>query len=279
MPPPSWANSATNEAPNPKPTISNGTLATPSVRRCAAVAPAAAALKPPNRVYMPSTPSRLSATTRKPETAPPRSETLMASLTLRCAAAAVRRLAWTAMYMPMKPARPEQNAPTRKATAVRIPCAGSLASPPISTPMIRAATSASSEMVRYWRFRKAIAPSKIRAATSCIAFVPVSCERTSRASHAANRTATIPASNTTGQNSIGTCVPPTFPTTYAQAAVKLSGMAADRAERGSSGSPRTVTLHTLRAEFTTWEGGRKPRWWAERLEAKDWGVAAPAVTM
>ena len=263
---------------------------------------------------MPSTPSRLSATTRKPETAPPRSETLMASLTLRWAAAAVRRLAWTAMYMPMKPARPEQNAPTRKATAVRIPCAGSLASPPISTPMIRAATSASSEMVRYWRFRKAIAPSKIRAATSCIAFVPVSCERTSRASQAANRTAIIPASNTTGQNSIGTCVPPTFPTTYAQAAVKLSGMAADRAERGSSGRPRTVTLHTLRAEFTTREGGRKPRgrpctrlalaWRSPgafsgksvtevqptrpvqksglsaedlELEAKDWGVAARAL--
>ena len=47
------------------------------------------------------TPIRLSATTRKPETAPPRSETVTAALRLRCAADAVRTLDRTAMNMPM----------------------------------------------------------------------------------------------------------------------------------------------------------------------------------
>ena len=47
------------------------------------------------------TPMRLSATTRKPETAPPRSETVIASFRLFCAAAAVRTLERTAMNMPM----------------------------------------------------------------------------------------------------------------------------------------------------------------------------------
>ena len=130
----------------------------------------------------------------------------MASLTLRWAAAAVRRLACTAMYMPMKPARPEQKAPTRNAIAVRTPWPGSLPSQPISTPMMTAAATASTAMVRYCRFRNAIAPSKIRLATSCIALVPRSWESTSRASQAANRIAMIPASNTTGQNCIGTLV-------------------------------------------------------------------------
>ncbi len=52
---------------------------------------------------MPYTPSRLSATTRKPETAPPRMATWTARTRLCWAAAAVRRLAFTLMYMPMMP--------------------------------------------------------------------------------------------------------------------------------------------------------------------------------
>ena len=44
---------------------------------------------------------RLSATTRKPETAPPRRETVIASLRLRVAAEAVREFERTAMNMPM----------------------------------------------------------------------------------------------------------------------------------------------------------------------------------
>src|SRR5215207_9543124 len=153
---------------------------------------------------MPSTPSRLSATTRNPDTAPPRSETLMASLTLRWAAAAVRRFAWTAMNMPMKPASPEQNAPTRKAMAVLRPCSTSFASTPINPPMMMAASTAKIAIVRYCRFKKAIAPSKMRPATSCIALVPRSCESTSRASHKAKTIAMNPASRTTHHKCIGT---------------------------------------------------------------------------
>ena len=54
---------------------------------------------------MPYTPSSDRATTRKPETAPPRIATWTASTRLRRAAAAVRTLALTLMYMPMMPGR------------------------------------------------------------------------------------------------------------------------------------------------------------------------------
>ena len=53
---------------------------------------------------MPHTPSRLRATTRKPDTAPPRIATWTASTRLRRAAAAVRTFDLTLMYMPMMPA-------------------------------------------------------------------------------------------------------------------------------------------------------------------------------
>src|SRR6266849_6351979 len=49
-----------------------------------------------------------------------------------------------------------------------------------------------------------MAPSKINPATSCIALVPRSWEITSRASHAANNTAMMPANKTTGQHCMGT---------------------------------------------------------------------------
>ena len=64
---------------------------------------------------MPQTPSSDRATTRKPETAPPRIATWTASTRLRRAAAAVRTLALTLMYMPMMPEAIEQAAPTRNA--------------------------------------------------------------------------------------------------------------------------------------------------------------------
>src|SRR5438034_29532 len=64
---------------------------------------------------MPHTPSSDSATTRKPETAPPRIATWTASTRLRRAAAAVRRFERTLMYMPMIPDAMEQAAPTRHA--------------------------------------------------------------------------------------------------------------------------------------------------------------------
>ena len=67
------------------------------------------------------TPRSDRATTRKPETAPPRIATWTASTRLRRAAAAVRTLALTAMNMPMMPEAIEQAAPTRKAMPVRMP--------------------------------------------------------------------------------------------------------------------------------------------------------------
>ena len=70
---------------------------------------------------MPQTPSSDSATTRKPETAPPRIATWTASTRLRRAADAVRTLALTLMYMPMIPDAIEHTAPTRNANAVMSP--------------------------------------------------------------------------------------------------------------------------------------------------------------
>ena len=70
---------------------------------------------------MPHTPRSDRATTRKPETAPPRIATWTASTRLRRAADAVRTLALTLMNMPMIPDAIEQAAPTRKATPVMIP--------------------------------------------------------------------------------------------------------------------------------------------------------------
>ncbi len=78
-------------------------------------------LSPPNAAKMPYTPSRERATTRKPETAPPRIATWTASTRLRRAAAAVRTLDRTLMYMPMIPDAIEHAAPTRKAKPVRQP--------------------------------------------------------------------------------------------------------------------------------------------------------------
>ena len=143
------------------------------------------------RVKMPHTPSSDRATTRKPETAPPRIATWTASTRLRRAADAVRTLALTATNMPMMPDAIEHAAPTRKAKAVMIPIgrpasfctsATSLVSTSVmTTPMITAAKRAMIAMVVYWRRMKATAPSKIVPATACISGVPVSRASTSRA--------------------------------------------------------------------------------------------------
>ena len=96
----------------------------------------------------------------------------------------------TLMYMPMIPDAIEQAAPTRKAMPVRQPrsrpntfvSATSLVSKIVMTaPMTTAPTIARTPIVVYWRRMKATAPSKIVPATSCIALVPVSRDRTSRA--------------------------------------------------------------------------------------------------
>ena len=140
---------------------------------------------------MPHTPSSESATTRNPETAPPRIATWTASTRLRWAADAVRTLARTATNMPMMPEAIEHSAPTKKAIAVMIPIgrparAGTSATSGVSTsvmstPMRTAPTTAKMKIVVYWRRMKATAPSKIVPATSCIASVPWSRDSTSRA--------------------------------------------------------------------------------------------------
>ena len=61
MPPPSWAKRATNDAPNPNPTIRNGASFTVTSATTVSYS-----------VKMPHTPSSERATTRNPETAPPR---------------------------------------------------------------------------------------------------------------------------------------------------------------------------------------------------------------
>src|SRR5919198_439057 len=172
MPPPSWANRATKLAPKPKPTMRNGAswVAWPPAR-------------PPYAAKMPHTPRSDKATTRKPETAPPRIATCTASTRLRRAAAAVRTFERTLMYMPMMPDAIEQAAPTRKATPVRIPrsmpkvdvsATSRVSNTVMTAPMMTAPTTASSAIVWYCRRMKASAPSRIVSATSCMACGPLS---------------------------------------------------------------------------------------------------------
>ena len=70
---------------------------------------------------MPATPRRDSATTEKPDTAPPRKEVLRASFRERLAALAVRMFELTDTNMPMYPDRAEKNAPSRKAAPTKTP--------------------------------------------------------------------------------------------------------------------------------------------------------------
>ena len=67
-----------------------------------------------------NTPMSERATTRIPETAPPRSEIRRASATECWAAAAVRRFDFTATNMPRIPEAIEQRAPTKNAIEVLI---------------------------------------------------------------------------------------------------------------------------------------------------------------
>ena len=140
---------------------------------------------------MPHTPRSDRATTRKPETAPPRIATWTASTRLRRAADAVRTLARTATNMPMMPDAIEHRAPTKKATPVMIPigrpaidgtsATSGVSTQAISAPMRIEPTTARMKIVVYWRWMKATAPSKIVPATACISGVPVSRASTSRA--------------------------------------------------------------------------------------------------
>ena len=140
---------------------------------------------------MPHTPSSESATTRNPETAPPRIATWTAPTRLVRAAAAVRTFERTLTNMPMIPDAIEQAAPTRNAIAVMTPigkpardgtsATSAVSTTPMTTPMTTAPTRASTAMVVYWRRTKASAPSRIVSPTATISGVPVSRDITSRA--------------------------------------------------------------------------------------------------
>ena len=81
--------------------------------------------------------------------------------------------------MPMKPETPEARAPTTKATPVRTPTSVSSLKTPTMTPTTTAVTIARRPIVRYWRLRNALAPSRMVPATSCMERVPLSRRRTS----------------------------------------------------------------------------------------------------
>ena len=68
--------------------------------------------------------------------------------------------------------------------------------------MITAVTTAMTAMVRYWRLRKAFAPSRIMAAMRRISSVPVSRRSTSQASQSAKSTAAKPENGTIQINSM-----------------------------------------------------------------------------
>ena len=84
------------------------------------------------------------------------------------AACAVRTLARTDTFMPMKPQAPECLAPTTKPTAV---------APSRNTPISTASTTPTRAMVLYWRARQAAAPAWMAAAISCMRALPGSLAR------------------------------------------------------------------------------------------------------
>jgi hypothetical protein len=67
---------------------------------------------------MPATPMSDMATVNSPDTAPPRSAACSAALSELVAAAAVRMFVRIDTHIPMKPAIPEQTAPSRNAPVV-----------------------------------------------------------------------------------------------------------------------------------------------------------------
>ena len=79
-----------------------------------------------------------------PVMAPPRNAMFSAGLMPLRAASAVRTLARTETFMPMKPARPDSTAPTAKPAAVV---------PPSTTQISTNSTTPTMPMVVYWRLR------------------------------------------------------------------------------------------------------------------------------
>ena len=92
----------------------------------------------------PTTPSKPNPTTSMPVTAPPRNATSRAGPMPRVAAWAVRTLALTEMFMPIKPHAPDSTAPSTKPMAVL---------PSRKTPINTAKATPTHAMVLYWRAR------------------------------------------------------------------------------------------------------------------------------
>ena len=101
-------------------------------------------------------------------TAPARNATFRARATPLFAASATRVFARTATFMPMKPAAAEKTAPIRKPIAVPQPRS-------FQSPITRKRTTATPEMVMYWRRRYAVAPSCTAREISCMRSVPGDC--------------------------------------------------------------------------------------------------------
>ena len=177
MPPPTLANSATDDAPNPNPATMNGSLKVQ---------------------YSAVTPISPIPTTVIPITAPPENATRSAGPSPCCAFAVVLVLDLTATFIPMNPASPDATAPARYEIAV----AGNVR----PSPAILSSTSASmnihrmAKMIRlkaprtaYSLLRKAIAPSWIALPISRIVSFPSSCRRMYITRAMANTSAVAPA--------------------------------------------------------------------------------------
>jgi hypothetical protein len=100
-----------------------------------------------------------------PVTVPPLKATFIAGLSPWRAASAVRTLARTATFMPMKPAAADRTAPMRNPMATFQP-------PRSGISRSTASTTATIAIVRYWRLRYAAAPSWIARAISRMASLP-----------------------------------------------------------------------------------------------------------
>ncbi len=138
MPPPAFANKASELAPKLNPRMA---VASPAIMKTAV------------------TPSKLVPTTAMPMTAPPRKPARKANLMPVCDAAAALRLAMVATWMPTLPARAEKVAPMRNETAMTIFCIEPFQ---IGVGMKRrmrmAMTPAKRESIEYSRFRNVLAP-------------------------------------------------------------------------------------------------------------------------
>ncbi len=133
------------------------------------------AVSPRIRKY-PATDSRPRPTTSSPVTAPPRKAMPSAGPRPRLAASAVRTLARTETFMPMKPAAAEATAPIRKPIAASHPSRAESTVCP-RRPMRRKSTTATPAMIVYWRVRYAWAPSCTAAAISRIRSSPAGWRR------------------------------------------------------------------------------------------------------